>query len=115
MRSTESRLSTFWTSNSTTSSKRPCIFSTFSGSRKFGPRFTWWPKMSRDGSPPSSWYDPPESSHSAECNCLECHIDHHLTENYGSPDFQCCTDDVNAQIDAGEWCGVKPVEHNSVY
>jgi hypothetical protein len=71
--------------------------------------------------PPSSWYDPPEPRHSngsiigPECNCDECHDEHDLVENYGSPDYQCCTDAVNDKVDGGEWCAAKPLDHRDEY
>lgn len=72
--------------------------------------------MAFDG-PPPSWYDPPEPRHldgsiiGLECNCEECHAEHDLVDNYGSPDYQCCTDDVEQKVEEGVWCQDKPLEH----
>lgn len=67
-----------------------------------------------EASPPSWWFDPPEPRHSDksiipdECNCEECHAWHvedgQVFDNAKSPDFQCCSDQVETWIEAGEIC-----------
>jgi hypothetical protein len=74
--------------------------------------------MSLDGSPPSSWYDPPEPRHSdrtiipPECNCTECHTWHcqegTVAENAKTPDFQCCADQMEEWFESGRRCRKHP-------
>jgi hypothetical protein len=82
--------------------------------------------MRGDGSPPSSWYDPPEPRHSDrtiikdECNCNECH-DWHVQEgmvedNAGGPDFnsgpfECCQDQMEEWFRTGERCRIHPTAY----
>lgn len=74
--------------------------------------------MSGDGSPPSSWYDPPEPRHRDgsripdECNCSECHAFHiengEVVENSDNTDFQCCVDQMEIWIEDKERCPKHP-------
>lgn len=36
-------------------------------------------------------------------------------ENYGHPDYECCTEEIDDRIAMGEWCSVKPLEHGGDY
>lgn len=74
--------------------------------------------MSLDGSPPSSYYDPPEPRHEnrsiipPECNCEECHIWHcqegMVVDNAESPDFQCCKDQMEEWFESKRRCRLHP-------
>jgi len=74
--------------------------------------------VSGDGSPPSSYYDPPEPRHSdrsiipPECHCEECHAWHveegMVLDNAGSPDFPCCTEQLEEWFETGERCRKHP-------
>lgn len=74
--------------------------------------------MSRDGSPPDSWYDPPEPRHSSgtiipmECHCEECHewhIEQGLVDEQSAlPDYPCCADQIETWFESGERCRKHP-------
>lgn len=74
--------------------------------------------MNGDGSPPSSWYDPPEPRHSDqslisdECNCDQCHRWHieerMVEENAKFPDYQCCIDQMEEWFKSKRRCRKHP-------